>query len=84
MKIANGVLELIGSTPMVRLTKVTRGIKSEVCTKLEYLNPSGSIKDRMALRMIEDAEKSGRLRPGMKIVEASTGNTATSLAADVP
>jgi len=80
MKIANGVLELIGSTPMVRLTKVTEGIDSEVCAKLEYLNPSGSIKDRMALRMIEDAEKSGRLRPGMKIVEASTGNTATSLA----
>jgi cysteine synthase len=80
MKIANSVLELIGSTPMVRLGKVTKGIEAEVVVKLEYLNPSGSVKDRIALRMVEDAEKQGRLKPGMKIVEASTGNTATSLA----
>ncbi len=65
---------------MIRLKRVTKSIESEVCVKLEYLSPSGSIKDRMALRMIEDAEKSGRLKKGMKIVEASTGNTATALA----
>lgn len=80
MKIADSVLELIGSTPMVRLKKVTKGIDAEVVAKLEYLNPSGSIKDRIALRMVEDAEKQGKLKPGMKIIEASTGNTATSLA----
>lgn len=80
MRIAQNVLEIIGNTPMVRLNKVTRDVTAEVVAKLEYLNPSGSIKDRIACRMIEDAERTGALRPGMSIVEASTGNTATSLA----
>jgi cysteine synthase A len=80
MQIAQNVLEIIGNTPMVRLNKVTSDVKAEVVVKLEYLNPSGSIKDRIASRMIEDAECTGALRPGMVIVEASTGNTATSLA----
>jgi cysteine synthase len=74
------MLSRIGNTPLVRLNKVVGDIEAEVVVKAEYLNPSGSIKDRIALRMIEDAERSGRLRPGMKIVEASTGNTATALA----
>ncbi|MDQ7793301.1 MAG: cysteine synthase family protein [bacterium] len=74
------VLDLIGNTPMVRLARLTDGVGAEVLVKLEYLNPSGSIKDRIALRMIDDAERSGRLRPGMRVVEASTGNTATALA----
>jgi len=59
---------------------VGRDVGAEIVVKVEYLNPSGSIKDRIALRMIEDAERAGKLRPGMEIVEGSTGNTATSLA----
>lgn len=75
----NSVLNLIGNTPLVRLNKITDGLESEVLAKLEYLNPSGSIKDRMALCMIEAAEKRGDLKPGYKIVEASTGNTGIAL-----
>lgn len=80
MPITPTILSLIGHTPVVRLERVAREVAAEVVVKLEYLNPSGSIKDRIALRMIEDAEREGKLRPGMEIVEASTGNTATSLA----
>lgn len=80
MQIAEHVLSLIGHTPLVRLNRVARDVEAEVVVKLEYLNPSGSIKDRIALRMIEDAERAGTLRSGMEIVEASTGNTATALA----
>jgi cysteine synthase A len=80
MKVVDSMLELIGNTPMLRLHKVTRGIEAEVLVKLECLNPSGSYKDRIALRMIEDAEKEGRLKPGYTIVESSTGNTAIALA----
>jgi hypothetical protein len=80
MSIAAHLLALNGHTPMVRLRRVARDVEYEVLVKNEYLNPSGSIKDRIALRMIEDAERAGVLRPGMEIVEASTGNTATALA----
>jgi cysteine synthase A len=80
MGIAGMILTCIGGTPLVRLSKVARDLGAEVVVKPEYLNPSGSIKDRVALRMIDDAERVGLLRPGMEIVEASTGNTATSLA----
>ncbi|MCJ7618972.1 MAG: cysteine synthase family protein [Anaerolineae bacterium] len=73
------VLDLIGNTPLVRLNKVTAGLEAEVLAKLEYLNPSGSIKDRIALCMIENAEKRGDLEPGYRIVEASTGNTGIAL-----
>ena len=76
----HSILNYIGNTPLVKLSKVTEGLEAEVWAKLEYFNPSGSLKDRIALRMIEDAEKAGILKPGMTIVEASTGNTATSLA----
>lgn len=79
MKIYNNVLELIGNTPMVKLNRVTKGIDSEVFVKLEYLNPSGSIKDRIALEMITAAEKTGKLKSGYVIVESSTGNTGIAL-----
>ena len=80
MDISSHMLSRIGNTPLVRLSRVARDIDAEVLVKVEYVNPSGSLKDRLALRMIEDAEREGKLRPGMEIVEASTGNTATSLA----
>lgn len=79
MKRYNNILELIGKTPMVRLNKVTKDIDSKVLVKLEYLNPSGSIKDRIALEMITVAEKTGKLKLGYTIVESSTGNTGIAL-----
>ena len=79
MKTADSVLQLIGDTPLVKLNKVTSGLKAEIWVKAEYMNPTGSIKDRVALRMIEDAERRGQLKPGYTIVESSTGNTGTSL-----
>ncbi|WP_417234386.1 cystathionine beta-synthase [Arthrobacter sp.] len=80
MKYAESVLELIGNTPLVKLTKVTEGIRATILVKLEYLNPGGSIKDRIALRMIEEAEKSGDLQPGGTVVEPTSGNTGVGLA----
>ncbi len=79
-KIYDSVLELIGNTPMVRLNKIGADVESEILVKLEYLNPSGSLKDRIALEMIEKAEESGRIKPGDTIIEASTGNTGFALA----
>ena len=76
---ATSVIELIGGTPLLKLGKVPEGLDAEVWVKLEYLNPTGSIKDRVALRMITDAEQCGALKPGGTIIEASTGNTGTSL-----
>ncbi len=75
----SSVLDVIGNTPLVALTKVTEGVEAQVLAKLEYMNPSGSIKDRMALYMIENAEKRGDLKPGYRIVEASTGNTGIAV-----
>ncbi len=74
------IVETIGNTPVVRLSHITAGIKPTFWAKLEYLNPSGSVKDRMALFMIEDAEKRGLLKPGGTIVENSSGNTGAALA----
>ena len=79
MEVANSVLELIGNTPMVRLNKVTSGTGATILVKCEYLNPSGSIKDRIALRMIAEAEKAGKIKPGGTITEGSTGNTGIAL-----
>lgn len=79
MDVAKSVLELIGNTPMVKLNRLARGVNANVLVKLEYLNPTGSLKDRIALKMIEQAEKDGILNPGYTIVEASTGNTGISL-----
>ncbi|NVM23287.1 MAG: cysteine synthase family protein [Desulfobacterales bacterium] len=79
MKVVNSILELIGKTPMLKLNKLTKDIEAEVLVKLEYLNPTGSLKDRIALKMIEYAERDESLKPGYTIVESSTGNTGISL-----
>jgi cysteine synthase A len=76
----DSVLELIGRTPMVKLKRISREIPAEIWAKLEYLNPSGSIKDRIALRMIEEAERSGKITAGATIVEPTSGNTGIALA----
>ncbi|GAC1313866.1 MAG: pyridoxal-phosphate dependent enzyme [Mucilaginibacter sp.] len=76
----NNILETIGNTPMVQLNKVTKDIKATVLAKIETTNPGNSIKDRMALKMIEDAEKSGKLKPGGTIIEGTSGNTGMGLA----
>lgn len=75
----NGLTELIGNTPMVRLGGF-EGLKAEVILKLEYFNPGGSAKDRIALSMIEDAERKGILKPGATIIEPTSGNTGVGLA----
>lgn len=74
------ILGKIGNTPLLMLRKVTEGHDVNVFVKCEFLNPGGSIKDRMALGMIEEAEKSGKLKPGGTIVDQSTGNTDPALA----
>jgi len=76
----DNVVELIGNTPLVRLRSVTEGISATVLAKVEYFNPGGSVKDRIALRMVEEAEKSGLLQPGGTIVEPTSGNTGVGLA----
>src|SRR5689334_13334856 len=80
MRYVDNVVELIGNTPLVRLRAVTADIQATVLAKVEYLNPGGSVKDRIAVRMVEEAEKSGLLRPGGTIVEPTSGNTGVGLA----
>lgn len=74
------ILEAIGKTPLVKLNNITKGIKPKIYVKPEFLNPGGSIKDRIGLRMIEAAEKEGKLLPGGTIIEATAGNTGVGLA----
>src|SRR3989440_12204837 len=74
------VLELVGGTPIVRLQKLGREVRPELLVKLEYLNPGGSLKDRIGLPLIEAAERDGKLRPGGTIVEPTSGNTGVGLA----
>src|SRR6201996_7681439 len=76
----NNILETIGNTPLVRLNKIARDIDALVLAKVETTNPGNSIKDRMAVKMIEDAEKSGKLKPGGTIIEGTSGNTGMGLA----
>ena len=76
----NSIIETIGNTPMVKLNAVTKGIKGTILAKVEYFNPGNSMKDRMALKMIEDAEKAGILKPGGTIIEGTSGNTGMGLA----
>lgn len=76
----NSVLELVGNTPLVKLNKLTAGMKATILAKIEFLNPGGSVKDRIGLAMIEDAEKKGLLKKGSTIVEATSGNTGIGLA----
>jgi cystathionine beta-synthase len=76
----DNVVDIIGDTPLVRLNSVTDGISATVLAKVEYFNPGGSVKDRIALRMVQDAEKAGLLKPGGTIVEPTSGNTGVGLA----
>lgn len=80
MRYAESILETIGDTPLVRLSKVTEGVAATVLAKVEFLNPGGSVKDRIALAMIEDAERRGLIGPGGTIVEPTSGNTGVGLA----
>ncbi|MDD6791940.1 MAG: cystathionine beta-synthase [Thermobifida fusca] len=80
MRVSNSLIELVGNTPLVRLKKVTAGLAPTVLAKVEYFNPGGSVKDRIALRMVEDAERRGLLKPGGTIVEPTSGNTGVGLA----
>lgn len=80
MRYSNNILELIGKTPLVKLNKVSKGLKPTILAKVEAFNPGGSIKDRPALRMVEEAEKLGLLKEGGTIVEPTSGNTGTGLA----
>ena len=79
-KVFDDILEAIGHTPMVRINRITKGIPATVLAKIETFNPGNSIKDRMAVRMIEDAERKGLLRPGGTIIEGTSGNTGMGLA----
>ncbi|MGW4461035.1 cystathionine beta-synthase [Micromonospora sp. NPDC004704] len=80
MRYYDNVVDLIGHTPLVRLNQVTAGISATVLAKVEYFNPGGSVKDRIALRMVEEAERAGLLKPGGTIVEPTSGNTGVGLA----
>ena len=80
MRYAEHISELVGHTPLVRLARVTDGLSATILAKVEYVNPGGSVKDRIALKMIEAAEASGELRPGGTIVEPTSGNTGVGLA----
>lgn len=78
--IYNNILETIGRTPLVKINKLTSPEDATLLSKLEFFNPAGSVKDRIGLSMIEDAEKKGKLKPGMTIVEPTSGNTGIALA----
>ncbi len=78
--VLDSVLDAIGNTPLVELSRITRGLEGNILAKLEYLNPGFSKKDRIALQMIQDAEAEGSLKPGQTVVELTSGNTGTGLA----
>ncbi|MFC7326743.1 cystathionine beta-synthase [Marinactinospora rubrisoli] len=80
MRVYDSLIDLVGNTPLVRMKRVTAGLAPTVLGKVEYFNPGGSVKDRIALRMVEDAEKRGALRAGGTIVEPTSGNTGVGLA----
>ncbi|PWT71140.1 MAG: cystathionine beta-synthase [Bacteroidetes bacterium] len=80
MDIKNNILDTIGNTPLIRLNKITRDLPCTVLAKVEYFNPGNSVKDRMALKMIEVAEQEGKLKPGGTIIEGTSGNTGMGLA----
>lgn len=80
MKIAQNITELIGQTPLVRLSKLTKGLEAEVLVKLESLNPGGSVKDRLGLALIQAAERDGLIKPTTTIIEPTSGNTGVGLA----
>src|SRR5207253_11402266 len=76
----NSILDTIGNTPVIRLNKITKDFPCTVLAKVDYFNPGNSIKDRMALKMVEVAEKEGKLKPGGTIIECTSGNTGMGLA----
>lgn len=80
MKYLNSIIETIGNTPLIKLNTLNRGIKGTILVKVEYFNPGNSMKDRMAIKMVEDAEKEGKLKPGGTIIEGTSGNTGMGLA----
>ena len=80
MKYYNNVLETIGNTPLIKLNKITKDIKATVLAKVETTNPGNSVKDRMALKMVEDAEAQGLIKPGGTVIEGTSGNTGMGLA----
>ncbi len=80
MKVYDNILQTIGNTPMIRLNKIAEDIPGTILAKVEYFNPGHSVKDRMALKMVEDAEKAGKLKPGGTIIECTSGNTGMGLA----
>ncbi len=80
MKYKKNILETVGDTPLIQLTKITKGLKPLILVKAEFFNPGGSVKDRPALKMIEEAEKAGLLKPGGTIIEPTSGNTGVGLA----
>jgi len=80
LRVYDNILDTIGDTPLVRLNRITQGLKCKMYAKVEFFNPGGSVKDRIGLALIEDAERSGRLRPGGTVVESTSGNTGVGLA----
>ena len=76
----NNILEAVGNTPLVRLNRVTKDLAAEVYVKADYLNPGGSVKDRIGISMIDEAERKGLLKPGGTIIEGTSGNTGMGLA----
>ena len=80
MDIKENILETIGNSPLVKINKITSEIKATVVAKLDFFNPGNSIKDRIALQIIEDAEKNGNIKPGGTIIEGTSGNTGMGLA----
>ena len=80
MKYKNNILENIGNTPLIKLNKVNKGLRPQIFAKLESSNPGGSVKDRIGLSMLEDAERNGQIKPGGTVIEATSGNTGIGLA----
>lgn len=80
MKLYDNITQVVGNTPLVKINRILDGTKAQVYAKLEFYNPSSTVKDRIGIAMIDDAEKSGRLKPGGTIVEATSGNTGVALA----
>jgi cysteine synthase A len=80
MKLYDNITQVVGNTPLVKINRITDGAKAQVYAKLEFYSPSSTVKDRIGIAMIDDAEKSGKLKPGGTIVEATSGNTGVALA----
>ena len=80
MQYSPNILSLVGNTPLIQLSRVAAGVRPKILVKAEFLNPGGSIKDRIGLKMLEAAEKSGQLRKGGTIIEPTSGNTGVGLA----